>query len=107
VQDFFHQQYDRFFVSINIFGGDCLKPGWTFMKHQQDSTEVCGCGDNVLLLAQIKDFRLLGFDTAAFYQFHPLNLSLQHDQRLVISPIGFPPFPTKQLPTMTTLQAGS
>ena len=51
--------------------------------------------DNVLLLAQIKDFRLLGFDNCLhFINFIPLNLSLQHDQRLVIS-YWIPTFPSR------------
>ena len=96
-QDFFHQQYDRFFVLINMFGGDCLKPGWIFMKHQQDSTEVCGCGDKVLLLAQIKDFRFLGFDNCCILSISsPKFVSSTWPAPGHFSPIRCPPFPLAQ-----------
>ena len=84
------------FVLINIFGGDCLKPGWIFMKHQQDSTEVCGCGDKVLLLAQIKDFRFLGFDNCCISQnSSPKCVSSTWPAPGHFSPMVLPTFPTR------------
>ena len=91
------------FVLMNMFSGDCLKPGWIFMKHQQDSTEVCGCG-TCSPLAQIKDF--------GFGDLIPLNFSISSPKFVPSTwpaPGHFSPMDAhlshspKQLPTMTTL----